>query len=146
MKEPWHARLALSHEGAPAGSLRSLTPPSVACERWMARLSPGPTSRCGTAGEDRGGGTAEMRMGGERGRSYKLRRNSGYLTPACLSSTINHAQELSSLLLYISHLPPSSFRSSCRYSVRSVGRGMGVGRPDGASLIYDLSLVVYLVE
>lgn len=83
---------------APAGSLRSLTPPSVACERWMARLSPGPTSRCGTAGEDRGGGTAEMRMGGERGRSYKLRRNSGYLTPACLSSTINHAQELRCVL------------------------------------------------
>lgn len=77
---------------------RSLTPPSVACERWMARLSPGPSSRCGTAGEDRGGGTAEMRMGGERGRSYKLRRNSGYLTPACLSSTINHAQELRCVL------------------------------------------------
>ncbi len=55
----------------------------------MARLSPGSSSRCGTAGEDRGGGTAEMRMGGERGRSYKLHRNSGYLTPACLSSTIN---------------------------------------------------------
>ncbi len=36
--------------------------------------------------------------GGERGRSYKLRRNSGYLTPACLSSTINHAQELRCVL------------------------------------------------
>lgn len=30
-------------------------------------------------------------------------------------------------LLYISHLLPSSFRSSCRYSVHSVGRRMGVG-------------------